>query len=183
MKITTDGSTSDCEIDYSIFRIDISNIYRWLRNIIECGWRRQAFVLLCLKSDDSRLRKRVIWTDVWNRLFLRTSSYHEWQKSKTNFNLYLEVIRFKILVEIIKIVMWGMQGARTSMSASTLWAIVEVKRHSQMSVIGWVTKHLLWKPPCFRGHVKHVPGCICSRCTNPHWAHVVRYGQFSVCVI
>jgi hypothetical protein len=60
-------------------------------------------------------------------------------------------------------------------------AIVEAKQ--RWSAIGWVTKNLLSRaPPCF--------GSRCSRLylqsiapTNPHWARVVGYGPFFLCVI
>jgi hypothetical protein len=58
-------------------------------------------------------------------------------------------------------------------------AIVEVKQ--RWSVIGWVTKNLLRRaPPCFGRHVKPL---VPAAPTNLHWARVVGYGPFSLCVI
>jgi hypothetical protein len=54
------------------------------------------------------------------------------------------------------------------------------------SVIGWVTKNLLSRaPPCFVRHAKPlVPAAFAMLApTNPHWARVVGYGSFSLCVI
>jgi hypothetical protein len=52
-------------------------------------------------------------------------------------------------------------------------------------VIGWVTKNLLSRaPPCLGRHVKPLIPVIQSLApTNPHWARVVSYGPFSLCVI
>jgi hypothetical protein len=62
--------------------------------------------------------------------------------------------------------------------------IAEVKQRG--SVIGWVTKNLLSRTPsCFGG-------TLSRRCqshlqslapTNPHWARVVCYGPFPLCVV
>jgi hypothetical protein len=52
--------------------------------------------------------------------------------------------------------------------------------------IGWVTKNLLSRaPPCFGTHSKLlVPAAFVVVSTHqPHWAHVVGYGPFSLCVI
>jgi hypothetical protein len=61
-------------------------------------------------------------------------------------------------------------------------AIAEVKQ--RWSVIGWVTKKLLSRaPPCFGRHVKSAAFAVVNTLTNPHWALVVGYGPFSLCVI
>jgi hypothetical protein len=62
-------------------------------------------------------------------------------------------------------------------------AIAQVKQ--RWSVIGWVTKNLLSRTPsCFGRHIKPL-SCLAHDCshTNPHWARVVGYGLFSLCVI
>jgi hypothetical protein len=60
-------------------------------------------------------------------------------------------------------------------------AIAIVKQ--RWSVIGWVTKNLLfWVPPCFGRHVKTLVHLLPLAPTNLHWAHVVGYGPFSLCV-
>jgi hypothetical protein len=54
------------------------------------------------------------------------------------------------------------------------------------SVIGWVTKNLLFRaPPCFGRHVKPwVPAAFTVvSIHNPHWARLVGYGPFFLCVI
>jgi hypothetical protein len=52
------------------------------------------------------------------------------------------------------------------------------------SVIGWVTKNLLSRAPCFRKHVKPlVPYLRSLEPTNQHWAREVGYGPFFLCVI
>jgi hypothetical protein len=54
-------------------------------------------------------------------------------------------------------------------------AIGAVKQY--WAVIGWVTKNLLSQAPqCFGRHVKPLES------TNPHWARVVGYGPYSLCV-
>jgi hypothetical protein len=63
-------------------------------------------------------------------------------------------------------------------------AIAEVKQH--WSVVGWVTQNLLSQaPPCFGMHVKQLALLHLQSLTptNPHWAGVVGYGPFSLCVI
>jgi hypothetical protein len=62
-------------------------------------------------------------------------------------------------------------------------AIAEVKQ--PWSVIGWVTKNLLSRAPqCFGRHVKPlIPTAFAVDSTNPHWARVMGYGPFSLCVI
>jgi hypothetical protein len=59
-------------------------------------------------------------------------------------------------------------------------AIAEVKQ--RWSVIGWVTINLLSRASCFGRHVKPlVPVDLQSlAATNPHWARVVGYRQFSL---
>jgi hypothetical protein len=62
--------------------------------------------------------------------------------------------------------------------------IAEVKQ--RRSVIRWVTKNLLSRaPPCFGRHVKPLARLHLQSLapTNPHLAHVVGYGPFSLCVI
>jgi hypothetical protein len=68
-------------------------------------------------------------------------------------------------------------------TASALWrALAEVKQ--RWSIIGWVTKNLLFAPPCFGRHVRWSRLHFQSLApTNPHWARVVGYGPFSLCVI
>jgi hypothetical protein len=57
--------------------------------------------------------------------------------------------------------------------------IAKVKQ--RWSVIGWVTKYLLyWVSPCFGRHVKPLAP---AATINPHWARVMGYGSFSLCVI
>jgi hypothetical protein len=62
-------------------------------------------------------------------------------------------------------------------------AILEVKQ--PWSVIGWVTKNLLFPaPPSFARHIKPLdPAAVVSTPINLHWAGVVGYGLFSLCVI
>jgi hypothetical protein len=58
-------------------------------------------------------------------------------------------------------------------------AIAQVKQ--RWSVIGWVTKNLLCRaPPCFGRHVLYLQSLAP---TNPHWARMVGYGPFSLCII
>jgi hypothetical protein len=59
------------------------------------------------------------------------------------------------------------------------------KTKQRWSVIGWVTKLLSRALPRFGKHVKllsrlHLQSLVP---TNPHWARVVGYGPFSLCVI
>jgi hypothetical protein len=58
----------------------------------------------------------------------------------------------------------------------------EVKQ--RWSVIGLVTKNLLCLAPLrFGRHVKSRLHLLSLAPTNPHWARVVGYGPFSLCVI
>jgi hypothetical protein len=61
-------------------------------------------------------------------------------------------------------------------------AFAEVKQ--RWSVIGWVTKNSLSRaPPCFGRYIKPLVHLQSLAPTNPHWARVVGYGPFSLCVI
>jgi hypothetical protein len=63
-------------------------------------------------------------------------------------------------------------------------AIAEVKQ--RWSAIGWTTKNLLSRtPPCFEGTLSCWSRLHSQSLapTNPHWACVVGYGPFSLCVI
>jgi hypothetical protein len=61
-------------------------------------------------------------------------------------------------------------------------AIAEVKQRRCL-VIGWVTKNLLSRaPPSFGRHVKPRLHLQSLAPTNPHWARVVGYGPFFLCV-
>jgi hypothetical protein len=62
-------------------------------------------------------------------------------------------------------------------------AIAEVKQ--RWSVIGWVTKNLLFLAPLCFGTLSRWPRLQLQPLapTNPHWARVVRYGPLSMCVI
>jgi hypothetical protein len=61
-------------------------------------------------------------------------------------------------------------------------AIAEVKQC--WSVIGWVTKNLLSQaPPCFGRHVKPLVPAAFAVVSTHHWASVVGYGPFFLCVV
>jgi hypothetical protein len=62
-------------------------------------------------------------------------------------------------------------------------AIAEVKQ--RWEVIGRVIKSILSRaPPCFGRHVKPlVPAAFAVVTTHPHWARVVDYVPFSLCVM
>jgi hypothetical protein len=71
-----------------------------------------------------------------------------------------------------------------SVASALRRAITEVKQ--RWSVVGWVTKmYYLELLPCFGRHAKPlVPAALQSLApTNSHWARVVGYGPFSLCVI
>jgi hypothetical protein len=62
-------------------------------------------------------------------------------------------------------------------------AIAEFKQHLS---VGWVTKNLLFRAaPCFGMHIKPLSRLNLQSLapTNPHWAGVVGYGPFSLCVM
>jgi hypothetical protein len=64
-------------------------------------------------------------------------------------------------------------------------AIAEVVQLSQISVMGLVTYLLFRASPCFARNVKPlVPAALLSLArTNPHWARMVGYESFFLCVI
>jgi hypothetical protein len=59
------------------------------------------------------------------------------------------------------------------------------KAKQHWSVIGWVTKNVLSRAPCFGRHVKPLVQLYLHSLapTNPRWARVVGYGLFSLWVI
>jgi hypothetical protein len=84
-------------------------------------------------------------------------------------------------LRINSIHIWELDGPALSMLRR---AILEVKQ--RLSDIKWVAKNVLWWAPlCFGRHVKPlVPLHLQPLApTNPHWAYVVSYGSFSLCVI
>jgi hypothetical protein len=67
-------------------------------------------------------------------------------------------------------------------TVSVLWRPI-VDAMQRWSVIGWVTKNLSSRAPlCFERHVKTLAPAAFAVVSTYHWARVVGYGLFSLCV-
>jgi hypothetical protein len=131
---------------------------RFLMRITSCFWLKYFRWVPFLSS--SSMVSRWVATSFWNDLCSSIWTVNEWCREFVDF------------------------VSPESNNKRVVARIAEVKQ--RWSVIGWVTKNLLSRaPPCFGRHVKPlVPVNLQSLAhTNPHWAHVVGYGPFSLCVI
>jgi hypothetical protein len=106
-----------------------------------------------------------------------------------HFNVIFEIFKQSSWVSknIIQYVQFDGRILRSSMALRAVRFVVRSRKLEQRrSVIGWVTKNLLSRAsPCFGSHIKPLVPAVLAvvRPTNPHWARVVGYGQFSLCVI
>jgi hypothetical protein len=87
------------------------------------------------------------------------------------------LVRYNVIKENMHTILEELDGPAVS---SLRRAIAEAKQ--RWSIIGWVTKNLISRtPPHFGRHRwLHLQSFAP---TNPHWARVVGYGLFSLCVI